>query len=360
MTKKKTSKEKRILVASLLIAAAITVGGTFAWFTSQDEVTNRLTASADYGVSITETFTPPEDWVPGQEINKDVGAVNTGSVSAFVKLTVSNAMTLTYAEDTDTAPATDTKDNYVILSTSNPDEKTAIQAGGYLAYTSADGVDVGISGTAYTPTNSGIYIFRRSIDVTQDADTKEITETFEYAGYYFDGTDYYKLSNIAKSGDTYTYKYAAKKTEVVTPTLAYDSTNNRISATYSRDNSTTDDDIVIYINLATDAATNWTYGGDNSIFYLNQILAPGATSPNLIDNVVLADTTKASAYLNFDYDLNISLDSIQAVYDADGNVDATESAKVPTNDTFGATATVTANSPADQSATVTWTVPTTT
>ena len=59
---------------------------TFAWFTSQDEVTNRLSASANYGVTIAEDFTPPENWVPGQEINKDVGAVNTGNIDAFVRV----------------------------------------------------------------------------------------------------------------------------------------------------------------------------------------------------------------------------------------------------------------------------------
>ena len=61
------------------------VGTTFAWFTSKDEVTNRLSASADYNVSIVEDFTPPEDLVPGQTINKDVCAVNTGNVDALVR-----------------------------------------------------------------------------------------------------------------------------------------------------------------------------------------------------------------------------------------------------------------------------------
>jgi len=55
--RKKTSKEKRVLVASLGIAAVVAAGSTFAWFTSQDEVTNRLSANAAYDVSVIETFT---------------------------------------------------------------------------------------------------------------------------------------------------------------------------------------------------------------------------------------------------------------------------------------------------------------
>lgn len=66
-TKKKTAREKRVLVASLLVAAVMVGGSTFAWFTSKDEVTNRLSASAQYDVSIAEDFQPPEDWVPGQD-----------------------------------------------------------------------------------------------------------------------------------------------------------------------------------------------------------------------------------------------------------------------------------------------------
>ncbi|MBR1393054.1 MAG: BsaA family SipW-dependent biofilm matrix protein, partial [Ruminococcus sp.] len=86
--KNRSSKDKRILIASLLVAATILAGSTFAWFTSKDEVTNRLTAAADYGVSIVEDFTPPEDWLPGQEINKDVSIVNTGNIDAYVRVAI--------------------------------------------------------------------------------------------------------------------------------------------------------------------------------------------------------------------------------------------------------------------------------
>ena len=94
-TKKKSAREKRVLVASLLVAAVMIGGSTFAWFTSKDEVTNRLSASADYNVSIAEDFTPPEEWVPGQTINKDVSAVNTGNVDAFVRLGLLHDASLT-------------------------------------------------------------------------------------------------------------------------------------------------------------------------------------------------------------------------------------------------------------------------
>lgn len=92
--KKQSAKQKKILVASILLAATITAGSTFAWFTSKDEVTNRLSASAEYGVAIAESFQPPENWVPGQEINKDASAVNTGNVDAFVRMWLTGSMRL--------------------------------------------------------------------------------------------------------------------------------------------------------------------------------------------------------------------------------------------------------------------------
>jgi len=91
---KKSAREKRVLTASIAVASVILAGSTFAWFTSTDEVTNRLSASAEYGVAIAESFQPPENWVPGQEINKDAGAVNTGNVDAFVRMYLDGSMRL--------------------------------------------------------------------------------------------------------------------------------------------------------------------------------------------------------------------------------------------------------------------------
>lgn len=92
--KKKKKNERRILAAAMVVAGVTVAGSTFAWFSSKDEVTNRLSASADYNVAISENFQPPENWVPGQEINKDAGATNTGNVDAFVRMWMDGEMTV--------------------------------------------------------------------------------------------------------------------------------------------------------------------------------------------------------------------------------------------------------------------------
>ena len=105
MAKKKKGKERRVLIAALLVAGVTVAGSTFAWFTSKDEVTNRLSASAEYGVAIAENFQPPETWVPGQEINKDASAVNTGNVDAFVRMYLDGNMRLLQQNKAETTTA---------------------------------------------------------------------------------------------------------------------------------------------------------------------------------------------------------------------------------------------------------------
>ena len=110
---------------------------TFAWFTSKDEVTNRLTASSDYGVSIVESFVPPKQWVPGQEINKDVYAVNTGNIDAFVKESISANMTYTYEKRVSEAPEAGADEGYVKLDETAIraiDGATTMEAGGFIAW----------------------------------------------------------------------------------------------------------------------------------------------------------------------------------------------------------------------------------
>lgn len=212
--KKQNAKQKRILIVSLAIALILVIGSTFAWFTSTDSVTNRLTASSDYGVSITETFTPPEDWVPGQEINKDVGAVNTGNISAFVRLALSNNLQVTTYEDV--AESSFDADKCITLDdgkTSNgvtpANEVLALQSGGLLV-SAPQGETLGSLATYYNndPNNStnnkipkdGVYIFRHYVETntTTDATTgkKTTTYTYEYKGFRYDSKTgkYYKIN----------------------------------------------------------------------------------------------------------------------------------------------------------------------
>ena len=95
--RKNKKKDRRILVGAIAVAGVTVAGSTFAWFTSKDEVTNRLSAKAEYNTSIVEDFQPPYEWVPGQTVNKDVSIVNTGNVDALVGVQLSGKLSLVRA-----------------------------------------------------------------------------------------------------------------------------------------------------------------------------------------------------------------------------------------------------------------------
>ena len=66
---------KKTLLIGLLVfslVALLVVGGTMAWFTSEDEVTNKFTAGT-VKIEINEhEFEDIIDWNPGDTTNKDV------------------------------------------------------------------------------------------------------------------------------------------------------------------------------------------------------------------------------------------------------------------------------------------------
>lgn len=297
-------KNKKVLVASAILAAMIVASSSFAWFTSKDEVVNRLTAENKYAVTVTENFEPQSNWIPGQVVKKEAGAINTGNIDAFVKLTLSNEMALT-TYDTPEAFTAENVGKYVTLSA---DEVKSLQAGGRLACKAGTTVAEADkrTGTGFVPTagEAGLYIFERVTAYNDDGSVKTLT----YSGYYFDGTDkYYSLAEINHESDTFSATVQTKKTEKVTPTLAYDKTNSKLVATHG------DGDAKITINIALDTA-NW-YNDNTTEFYYNHILAAGAETGDLVKSVQIDSSVKNKAYINMDYSLKVTADSVQVTQD---------------------------------------------
>lgn len=298
---KKSTKQKKVLAASILLAVIIVIGATFAWFTSKDEVTNKLTASNNYGVSITETFTPPDNWAQGQSIDKKVGAVNTGNVDAFVRLNLTNSIDVTLLDANGSAYDSANTTSFVELSAN---EVTSLQAGGILVWEGDKAPDSQKKGTSYTPTAAGLYLFSRT-------DSKTV-------GYYFDGTKYYALQKITNTSGTYS-AVLQTKTVVKAQDLTFDYTNISaadpyIIATYAGSNAQSkDDDIVINIYLDKNYASSWERDttSTGAVFYYKSILAAGAQANNLVDHLVLDSSVKNEAYITFDYNLTVGLDSVQ-------------------------------------------------
>ncbi|MBQ7266572.1 MAG: hypothetical protein IJS61_10830 [Firmicutes bacterium] len=474
----KKRKQKKVMLMFTLATAAVIVGGmTFAWFSSQDEVTNRLSARADYSVSISEDFTPPENWVPGQEIEKNVFVTNTGSVDAFARVWLegefniiredagitavpASAYTPTELEvgDNDklkelgyeTVTSDGTKYIKLLSTTSTQNDKNqneepseydvsasgegdvkalsevqALQAGGYLAYAPENAkytytvnqnksvdvyynttnhaakdiaqgsvVKVGyavvapsgdggvttyiaptnqhgdIDSDTFKPDTTGLYLFRRNMDVNDGLSDKD----WEYSGYYYvagttpgDGK-YYALKTKTVGGNATVYaegvlnsgaenvdvqtgaltasgvanvKLHTAKQEVITDanvawTVDNVETPTKLTATLTDGTQANSaKKVAVDVALANVISSGNTkdkwlrVAGDGAIgangtrdtFYYTNDIEQGDTTAKLVDSVTLAPETKQTAYIAFDFDLNVKMDSVQVIPNSAGNED---------------------------------------
>ncbi|MBO7474474.1 MAG: hypothetical protein J6U00_10845, partial [Ruminococcus sp.] len=346
--RKNNKKDRRILVGALAVAGVTVAGSTFAWFTSKDEVTNRLSAKAEYNTSIVEDFQPPYEWVPGQTVNKDVSIVNTGNVDALVGVQLSGKLSLVRAaagtavtgaatalpEGITTAAnydaVNDTTKIYALELSKNAvapvaqnntagseanaqggiaNEVTTLQAGGTLIWANgavkptdefsersgddAEGATPDYSGAnQFTPTKSGVYIFRRNVTVNAAG-----AESYKYSGYLYvkgataaDDKYYAFETETTAEGATTPYikdiavtynddgtvasisglKLATVQKSVIDATLDYTKVADAAPKIVAKD-AASGGTIDIDINLNPAYATNWQYVADKGFFYKDDL-----------------------------------------------------------------------------------------
>ncbi len=80
-------KNRKSVVALLLIAIIGIVGLTVAYFSNSTSITNEFETS-EYGTDVIETFTSPTGWQPGDETPKVLTVKNTGEVDEAVRVKV--------------------------------------------------------------------------------------------------------------------------------------------------------------------------------------------------------------------------------------------------------------------------------
>ncbi|MDD4849235.1 MAG: BsaA family SipW-dependent biofilm matrix protein, partial [Gemmiger sp.] len=73
------------LVALLLVSM---IAGTWAYWTQAIQAVNEFKVGK-YSTNLVETFVPPTNWQPGQDVNKDVKVTNNGTVPVFASITIS-------------------------------------------------------------------------------------------------------------------------------------------------------------------------------------------------------------------------------------------------------------------------------
>lgn len=68
------------------LAALAVVGGTWAFFTQDTTIHNKLTTDGMYGLNTTEKFNPGSEWAPGTEVEKKITVKNTGTGAVLVRV----------------------------------------------------------------------------------------------------------------------------------------------------------------------------------------------------------------------------------------------------------------------------------
>ena len=81
--KMEKNKKKKLLLF-MAISIFTVLGGTLAYFTTEDTIEN-LFSAAKYGTQIVESFQSPDNWTPGTTTQKEITVKNTGSVNMAVR-----------------------------------------------------------------------------------------------------------------------------------------------------------------------------------------------------------------------------------------------------------------------------------
>lgn len=84
-------RKTKVWLATGLLALTV-LGCTWAYFTSTSHIDNRLSTKA-YGNTITEKFTPRDDWQPGQKVEKVFAVKNTGDSTLVVRVKMEESWT---------------------------------------------------------------------------------------------------------------------------------------------------------------------------------------------------------------------------------------------------------------------------
>lgn len=295
--------KKFVMGASIALALVMVLSATFAWFTAQDSVDNKFKTGGipTDSVKVWEIFKKPDEWKPGQKVQKDVGVANLGKEPIFVRASFKEAIEKLEADGKQLAvtslPAISEDAKYIPVPVTdmsgNPDWKLATDAG----YT-------------VTGLSAGDKVYVREVK----SDTK--TEIFYSAissqkgGIKAD----FELNNNEIKATNVAYKYYTKSAVV---------DGSWIEAPFVAKDKTEVSKIDKYIELAyhdgnmaaTPQASKWFYNEADGWFYYADTVKGGAITPFFLGSVTLngeADNT----YQYLDYKLTVMTEGIQGTKEA--------------------------------------------
>ena len=85
-------KKNKSLIIILLILVVGVIGLTLAYFANTANITNEF-KSKEYGTTVTEEFTSPDNWLPGSTEPKTLTVTNSGQVDEAVRVSYTESWT---------------------------------------------------------------------------------------------------------------------------------------------------------------------------------------------------------------------------------------------------------------------------
>jgi hypothetical protein len=340
------NKRKPIALAMALALSLVTaLSATFAWFTSNDSATNHMATDqfTNGDVKIVEVFDPDDPINPGVDVIKAVGAVNTGSSDALVRVSfaevlrklenngkpvttgaiwnnAANTIPQLFSSSSVTGGAFDTSKGWknVRTGTTAPIDisKLTIPSGVQVLYketvigakTSYQFMAYGVIGTHTPATPYDGLLQNVTADFQLDKKTMEVSVP---AG----GWNFWQFTYPAQDKKG---KWASLSSFVdLTPD--YTLVSPLKTLTLPRTPSVTDNLIELMFSSSLKSALgqcsdgDWWYNQDDGYFYyIGKVGSGQATATNLLEKVGL-NATATDAYNSLKFDLIVKMESIQNV-----------------------------------------------
>jgi predicted ribosomally synthesized peptide with SipW-like signal peptide len=363
-------RKKKIMLISTLATAALIVGGlTFAWYTSQDSVTNTFKTSGNLKTVVVENFTPPTNWQPGVTTDKVVQVTNTGTLDAYTRVKLDEILTFykkgeEYKLDgtNDVAEYSATAVPYIQVD-AEAIEKTvaawnAENTDSFVKLASEDDyVKYGLSKAIFDKYGDNLVVYVKDSDGTSkdaDNDVVENGRNYEYLAYYdtklTDATEENTTikTTTTEGGTSSDNVNAAKKIcyEVDVEAIVNKDTQNTNTTNNAKetnithttgftltlslveavpvvvDSNTGDNKLTDYIELEFNKAgdiskdngnaeSDWYFNAADGYYYYRGVLTSGKSTTPLLKAVRMRETIADEIY-NATYNLTVVSESIQA------------------------------------------------
>ena len=124
-------KNRKSIIALLLVAIIGVVGLTIAYFTNTATITNQFQTNS-YGTTVEEVFTSPDNWTPGTTTPKTLTVTNSGNVDEAVRISYTETWTSANAQDEGDLALTQNGNRAVLIHFTNDDDWTL--SNGYYYY----------------------------------------------------------------------------------------------------------------------------------------------------------------------------------------------------------------------------------